>query len=90
MAEETRKMDSEDRLRAENLQLKLMNLSLQEKLLIAKLNSLQQEKSGLQEQYMQLQKELETKYEVDLNKTEIKAGDGSFVPAGSTAPGTIS
>jgi hypothetical protein len=73
-------MEPGDRLRAENLQLKLMNMALQEKELRAKLESVQRATGGLQQQYLALQSELGKKYGVDLITSQVRASDGAIVP----------
>lgn len=74
----------EDLLRSENLQLRLMNISLQEQRLVADISALREERGKLQQEYVALRRELEEKYGIDLSKSEIRAGDGVVVPTGST------
>jgi hypothetical protein len=81
------KLTSEEGLRAENMQLKLMNLELQEgailsevELLQTKLADVRQTKGRLRMQYRALQLELEKKYHVDLSKSEVRSEDGAIVP----------
>ena len=73
-------MEPEDRLRAENIQLKLMNLDLQEESLARQVRQLREDRSMLQKRYRDLRAELEKKYDVDLGKSEVRASDGAIVP----------
>lgn len=82
-------MEAEDRLRSENLQLKIMNMGLQEEGLLRQLAALRSDRSELQQEYIALRRELEKKYDIDLSKVEVRAGDGALVPTGSTSPGHL-
>lgn len=73
-------MEPGDRLRAENLQLKLMNMALQEKELLSKLESVRAATVNLQKLYLGMQKELSQKYEVDLTISQVRSSDGAIVP----------
>ena len=82
-------MEVEDRLLSENLQLKLMNLGLQEEGKLRELAKLRAERADVQQQYVKLRQDLEKKYDVDLSKVEVRAGDGALIPSGSTPPGHL-
>lgn len=73
-------IETGDRLRAENLQLKLMNLALREKNIQAELAVLRKEQSRLQTEYLQMQKDLEEKYGIDLNTSMVNSDDGTVRP----------
>lgn len=73
-------METEDRLRAENLQLKLMNMALKEKELLAQLELVRGTTMELQKQYLKLQIELSQKYGVDLTVAQVRSSDGAIVP----------
>ncbi len=73
-------MRDHDRLRAENLQLKLMNMALQEKELMGQLESVQATTVGLQKKYIELQAELSQKYGVDLVTSQVRSSDGAIIP----------
>ena len=82
-------IDKQDRLEAENLQLRVMNLSLQEQSLVVELGSLQSERATLQAQLLEHRKKMAEKYEIDFKEYEIRSNDGAIVPRGSTLPGNI-
>ena len=82
-------MDAEDRLRSENLQLKLMNMGLQEEGKLRELAVLRADRADIQQQFIKLRKELEKKYNIDLSSVEVRAGDGALIPTGSTPPGQL-
>jgi hypothetical protein len=82
-------MDAEDRLRSENLQLKLMNMGLQEEGKLRELAKLRADRAEVQQQFIKLRKELEKKYDVNLSTVEVRAGDGAIIPSGSTPPGQL-
>lgn len=82
-------MEPGDRLRAENLQLKLMNMALQEKELMSKLEGVQAATRNLQKQYLALQRELGQKYKVDLTTSQVRSSDGAIVPR-PAAPSPLS
>lgn len=79
----------EDRLTAENLHLKLMNLSLHEQRIVNELTDVRAQRSVLQAQLIDTRRHLGEKYNVDFGKFDIRAEDGAIVPKDSTLPGLI-
>jgi hypothetical protein len=84
--DQVKRMSTEDKLRAENLQLRLMNIELQEKELMGRLSRLQVEAQRVQKEYLELRQELEKKYDVDLSKSRVRSSDGAILPADSPSP----
>lgn len=78
-----KKMEPGDRLRAENLQLKILNLTYQEEVLESRLEMLRKDRSALQRKYVELKKQLEQKYNVNLSTSEVRPSDGAIVPTGT-------
>jgi hypothetical protein len=73
-------MEPGDRLQAENLQLKLMNMALQEKELLSKLEGVRAATINLQKLYLGMQLDLSQKYKVDLTTSQVRSSDGAIVP----------
>ena len=69
-------VSAEDRLRAENLHLKVINLNHEEQLLLQQLTGKQQERAAIQQQLGALKEEIEKKYSVNLTTHEIRETDG--------------
>lgn len=86
---EMRFLEQEDRLTAENLQLRVMNISLQEQNLVNELGSLRTQRTELQQQLLAHRDAMSKKYNIDFNEYEVRAGDGAIMPKGSTTPGHI-
>lgn len=86
-----RKLDlsKEDKLMIENLQLKVMNISLQEQSLIQHLGQLRSERDSVQQQLLAHRDEMSKKYGIDFTKFDVHPCDGRIVPKGSTPPSFI-
>jgi len=82
-------VSKEDLLEAENMQLRVMNIALQEQGLVQQLGQLRGDREELQRKMMEHRVEIEKKYDADFSKFEVRAGDGAIVPKGSTRPGII-
>lgn len=72
-----------DRLRAENVQLRLMNESARSAALMRDLEASRQGIDKLQAEYMGLIKELGEKYSFNPDATEMEPGTGRVVPRGT-------
>jgi hypothetical protein len=89
-AEQPPKQLSEvDRLRCENLQLKLMNLVLQKKEQLRALENIDTQIGQVQVAYIAQQREMQEKYNVDFSVSEIESGTGKIVPRGTTKKGAL-
>jgi hypothetical protein len=69
-------LEEVDRLRLENVQLKLMNAN-------ARMSELDRAADGLQKEYMKMLGELSKKYGFDPGTTELEPGTGRVVPRGT-------
>lgn len=79
----------EDRLIAENLHLRLMNVSMQEQNLTQEISRMRTEREELQRKLLVHRDEVAKKYGIDFEKSEIRAGDGMVVARSSTRPGFL-
>jgi len=82
-------VDAVDRLAAENLHLRIINLNQEERLLLQQLGAKQQERTVVQQKLLELRGHIEQKYSVDLTTHEIRETDGLVQlrqPGGNPAP----
>jgi hypothetical protein len=73
-----KKLSEEDKLRIENLQLKLQNCNLQEERLKSELDSCQEVTARIKNSIIALRNTIAEKYGVDFSKTRI-ANDGTLI-----------
>lgn len=69
-----------DRLRAENLNLKLLQIVNRETILQQQLNELQRERTAHQERMQAMREMLESKYGINLTTHHIRPEDGVVIP----------
>jgi hypothetical protein len=82
-------LTKEERLEAENMQLRLMNLAMQEQQLLQNISQLRKDREDMQRQMIAHRDKIGKKYNIDFSKCEVRAGDGAIVPRDSTPPGLI-
>lgn len=82
-------IEKQDLLEAENLQLRVMNLSLHEQALIQDLSRMRAERTELQKKLLDHREYVAKKYDINFDECEIRSGDGAVLPTGSTPPGLI-
>ncbi len=82
-------LSREDLLEAENLQLRVMNLSLQEQTILEQLTHLRGERNAVQKKLLEHREHVSKKYDIDFDKCEIRSSDGAVLPKGSTPQGLI-
>lgn len=87
--QEVRFMEEGDRLKAENLQLQVMNLALQERELLRTISDLRDKMNEAQGRLLAHRSEMGAKYKIDFERMEVRAGDGAILPKGSTPQGHI-
>ena len=85
----TKHIEREDLLEAENLQLRVMNLSLQEQTILEQLSQMRGERNSLQKKLLDHRDYVSQKYDIDFEKFEIRSSDGAVLPKGSTPQGLI-
>ena len=84
-AEEAKFVSREDRLEAENLHLKILNLAQQEQLLHQKVAVLQKERTDLHNKLVEMRDSLAEKYDINMQTHEVRNTDGAVIERG-TAP----
>lgn len=78
-----------DRLKAENLNLKLLNTVNKETILQHQLNDLQRERQDLNRQMAEMRHAMEVQYGINLTTHHIQPGSGLVVPRNEMDPQAI-
>lgn len=86
-ADELVHISREDRLEAENLHLRVLNLAHELTSLQNEINVKRGRINELQKQILARRSEIEKKYNIDLNTHEIRDEDGAVLPRGQAGVG---